>query len=321
MMTARIREFGPDDYPALVAVHNAAYPDDPTSALMQRFHDDHRDPQCRHRRWVAEAQGAVVGVGEYGQSAGMFHPQKFWVYLAVLPRCRRQGLGGALYEHVLAALAPFEPLSVRVGNVREDMTDSRRFLERRGFVESMRGWQSRLDLASFDPTPFTAVAEQVAAQGIEIRSMRELADDPDRDRRLWELEVALDQDVPNPEPPTPISFEHFSANIFESPNLVPDAFFVALDRGEYVGESTLWASQAIPDLEVGLTGVRRAYRRRGIALALKLRAIAWAQAHGYPGIRTWNEINNAGMLTINARLGFVRQPCWIEYVKTLREEP
>ena len=56
------------------------------------------------------------------------------------------------------------------------------------------------------------------------------------------------------------------------------------------------------------TGVRREHRRQGIALALKLKTIAWAKRIGYSQIQTWNEANNQGMLGINERLGFVRQP-------------
>jgi GNAT superfamily N-acetyltransferase len=69
-------------------------------------------------------------------------------------------------------------------------------------------------------------------------------------------------------------------------------------------------------LRTGLTGVRRAYRRRGLALALKVRSLAFAKEQGYRRVITENESNNRGMLHINEELGFVKNPAWIHYVKT-----
>jgi GNAT superfamily N-acetyltransferase len=84
--------------------------------------------------------------------------------------------------------------------------------------------------------------------------------------------------------------------------------------------SNLWSLQGTDDLENELTGVTRAYRRRGIALALKLRTIAYAKAHGCPVIRTWNASTNGVILSINDRLGFVRQPAAIHFVKIFKAE-
>jgi hypothetical protein len=51
-----------------------------------------------------------------------------------------------------------------------------------------------------------------------------------------------------------------------------------------------------------------------------VRALAYAKERGTPFVRTWNEMNNNGMLNINFRLGFVRQPAWLDMVKTIKEE-
>ncbi len=106
----------------------------------------------------------------------------------------------------------------------------------------------------------------------------------------------------------------------ENPGLLPDANFIALDGDRYVGFSNLWKSQGDDHLHTGLTGILRAYRRRGIALALKLRAVAYAKARGAPVIRTGNETGNRAMLSINEKLGFARQPAWIDFVKVVKEE-
>jgi GNAT superfamily N-acetyltransferase len=262
----------------------------------------------------------MVAAGEYGQWAGMYHPRKFWLQLAVLPQWQGRGFGAAFYDHMLGALAALEPISIR-SDAREDMARSRRFLEDRGFTETMRSWESRLDVAAFDPAPFAGAEEKARAHGIEVRSLAELASDPERDRKVYDLVWAVEEDVPRSEPEfTPVPFEQWRVKELANPNLIAEGYFVALDGGRYVGVSQLWRSQGTEMLETGLTGVRREYRRRGIALALKLRALEYARALGCPTIRTWNESRNRGMLSINEALGFVKQPAWIEFAKVIRDE-
>ena len=69
-------------------------------------------------------------------------------------------------------------------------------------------------------------------------------------------------------------------------------------------------------MHTGLTGVRRRYRRRGVALALKLRGIHYARARGYSFVRVDNDSANVPMLALNERLGFVREPAWVLLAKT-----
>src|SRR6185295_3288329 len=54
----------------------------------------------------------------------------------------------------------------------------------------------------------------------------------------------------------------------------------------------------------GLTGVRRAYRRRGIARALKLRQIAAAKELGLKQLVTESEERNEPMRRLNESLGY-----------------
>jgi len=184
----------------------------------------------------------------------------------------------------------------------------------------MRDWESRLDTASLDYSVWNRYSSRIAEQGIQIKSVVELESDPMRDRKLYELEWLIAKDVPSSEPPAKVPFEEFQ-KVWERTNHVPDAWFVALDKGEYVGSTDVWLSKAEPHLlYVGLTGVIRSHRGRGIATALKLRSVEFARQHGFKEIRTWNESNNKVILDINNRMGFVRQPAHIDFVKQMREE-
>lgn len=127
------------------------------------------------------------------------------------------------------------------------------------------------------------------------------------------------QDAPRSEPATPIPFDTFVKSVFEAPDFSPQGTFVALHQGDYVGLTQLWKGSATDELFTGLTGVKREYRGKRIALALKVRAIAFAQGIGAPLIHTDNDTRNAAMLALNDKLGFVRKPARISIVKKLGE--
>jgi len=65
------------------------------------------------------------------------------------------------------------------------------------------------------------------------------------------------------------------------------------------------------------TGTRRAYRGRGLALAVKLASINWAAANGITRLLTYNDATNAPMLAVNARLGYQPLGRRVEYLKDL----
>jgi RimJ/RimL family protein N-acetyltransferase len=57
-----------------------------------------------------------------------------------------------------------------------------------------------------------------------------------------------------------------------------------------------------------MTAVLPAYRGRGIALALKRGTVAWAIAAGLTALETGNDVDNAPMRAVNAKLGFQPLP-------------
>lgn len=314
-----IRPFTPDDYADMVSVSNAVFPEYPDTEEDWRHEDEHMDPKCRWGRVVAEVEGRIVGLAGFAQYPGQYHPRKFHVYASVLPERQGQGIGDALASAVMDALAPHEPIQLNA-DTREDQLRGVQFLTRNGFEEKMRSWESRLDVAAFDPTPFLAKAQQAYDSGIVVRSYAELAEDPERERKMYELSWALTQDVPSTDKPTKLSFEYYVTERLNHPDFLPEGCFIALDGTDFVGYSNMWHSKGSTDLYTGLTGTLRSHRRRGIAMAVKLRALAYAKEVGAPIVKTWNEQNNRAMLSINEALGFVKQPAWISYVKKLADE-
>jgi predicted GNAT superfamily acetyltransferase len=57
-----------------------------------------------------------------------------------------------------------------------------------------------------------------------------------------------------------------------------------------------------------MTGVRRAWRGRGIARALKCAEICWAMESGFQRLETSNEVRNEPIRRLNAQLGYRTAP-------------
>ncbi len=313
-MSFHIRPFTPGDYAAMLAIDRAIYPDFAVTEDEMRYIDEHRDPTHRFQRWVAEQDGRVVARAQYHQSPEGYHPRKFWIGSTVHPDAQRQGIGSALYERVVASVQQFNPLNIRC-KIREDMQPGIRFLQKRGFQDMWRDWESHLNVTTFDASPYQGLEEKLREQGIEIKSLKELESDPERYHKFHELGNEVANDIPSLDGITPLSFDQFMNMIINSPQSPAEAYFVAVHNGEYIGTSGLWKSDADPNFTNNLTGVKRAYRHRGIALALKLRGIAYARDHGATFIKTWNDAPNAAMIAINMQLGFVRKVGWITFLK------
>jgi mycothiol synthase len=86
---------------------------------------------------------------------------------------------------------------------------------------------------------------------------------------------------------------------------LPGGSFVALAGGEIVGYAglTVWPGDPTRS-EHGLTVVRRGWRGRGLATALKSRELAWAAANGVRELVTWTQRGNEALQGMNERLGY-----------------
>ena len=63
--------------------------------------------------------------------------------------------------------------------------------------------------------------------------------------------------------------------------------------------------------------MRRDWRRRGLASALKERQIAWAAANGIRTLVTYTQTGNENMQAVNARLGYVTTESTIMFARSL----
>lgn len=318
-MEIKVRPFTKEDYGDLVRIWNQVYPDYPSAESEVEYYDQHEDPRTKQARFMAEIQGQVVGTGEYFQMGAWFHPRKFYIDITVLKEFRNRGVGSAIYLALLEVLEPFDPILIR-SRVREGHEEAKAFLEHGGFREEFVEWESRLDVSTFDFQPHLNFLEKLEGKGFSLKTYKDLEDDPKRDEKLFDLWMEIFLDVPFPDPPTEIPFENFLERV-KGPGFLPDGFFIMVKENEFVGLSNLFKGKNDPLFTTGLTGVRREYRNRGIALALKVYAIRYAKEMGVSGIKTWNASYNQAMLSLNQKLGFQKEFSWTTYAKQLKEDP
>jgi mycothiol synthase len=302
----RIRLCEPGDNPALAAVQTACDPEHPQTAADFAHADTLEDDRIHRARYLWEEAGEVLAYAGYFQFSMMYDPDRFALYGGVRPAARRRGIGTALLDRLLADLLPRRPRTIGFAQW-EYLGEGMEFLLGRGYPEIMRDIESRVDLERFDAEAFAESTHRVEAAGLRIVPMTELEDGEALRRRICDLDMAVSEDMPMTGELTPPRFDIYAHLHFASPHFRPELCWLVLDGEELVGLCWHVAGAREDELETCVSGVLRSHRRRGIAMAVKARALADARERGYRTIRTRNEKNNIGMLTVNHRLGY--RPC------------
>ncbi len=323
-LSLEFREFQQADYERLVAINNANYPDYPISVAERRSRDEALDRTkylLRRFACIDLEADQIVGFGEIAHLVDMFHPRKFMANILVDPGHQCKGAGRAIYEKLNDELAGQDAILVWAMS-KEDLPQRTEFFRRRGFSERTRLWESRLDLSTADPARFGRYLEKASKEGITFTTLaEEQRHGHESLKKIHELVQLINADMPREAAFTPFSYEQWQALSLRSPRLLPEGYMIAKHGSEYVGMSNVLRNEKEPQtLSQDDTGVRREYRGRGIATALKLKVIEYGKKNGYAMVETWNDSSNAPMLAVNTRLGFKRQVGWIMMEKTLRPE-
>jgi len=329
MFKIRPFEATDEEYARAVEIHNACWPDDPDTVEGMKHNDKMRNPKYLRQRWVvelADSPDQVIGVCWAGESAWSYEAGKYHFGFNVDPAFGHlefspNGVADTYMAFMIDFLNQREPAPKKLNDyVREDKIERVKYYESQGFKSVMREEESELDVTAFDPTPFQGATAKAKSHGILIYTLPELKKmHTDWQERLYNLEMAVLADVPNTSEFTPQPIEEWT-KMLTNPDFLEDGWYIAVDHENddlYVGVTNIWNNKPNPKkLYTGLTGVRRASRRKGVATALKLRALAFVKERGALRLATENEENNP-MYQINIRLGFKATPAWLAFQKEL----
>jgi L-amino acid N-acyltransferase YncA len=255
---------------------------------------------------IAELDGVPAGVGSIGKFGGAPDGDLAYLTLRVLREARRQGVGTAL-DRCASEHARLLGKHRSTTSVRHDDADSLGYFAARGFAEVGRMQDVRLDLSTVDVQPRVPAGVEVVA-----------ASTPELERGAYAVALEADADIPTGVPIESGTFDRWHERHFGSRTL-PELSFVAVENGRVIGYAIL-GRHTDDAAQHWMTGVARAARGRGIALALKQAQIAGAKAAGWRYLDTQNDLGNAPMRRVNEKLGYVRKFEWVHLTGPLLED-
>ncbi len=281
------------DARAYLEVRNRVEPADPVSAASfeeARRRQDRLD-------LLATLDGKPVGMGFVGRNVENAQSRFSFGKVGVLASHRRKGLGTILFRELGRFGARFAPDGMVI-ETREADVDTVSYLTRRGYERVFRIEELTLDVAS-------ASGHVSLPAGITLRPFdRVLA------RAVYDACSEIERDLPAVESQRTPPFNVWSRAVLTD-DLVARCSILGLDAADCVVGLALAYARPWGALH-GLTGVRRAWRRRGLARALKVAQIEQARALGLAELRTTNEENNVAIRRLNAELGYVATLAWVQ---------
>ena len=283
----------PGDDEVSIGIWNTVKPD---QAMAPADVASYKSAVAHFGAFLAYASDEAVGEGHCAIEAGQGFAR---ANVSVLPHARRRGVGSALHA-ALADWTAEQGETVFATSVTDGDDESLAWAKRRGFEETGRESLLQLDLTSIeapsvDPPP-----------GIEIVTW---AERPELTAGMYQVACEAYVDVPGEEDRVMESIEDWLAHDLGGSGDKPEWTFVALEGDEVVGYAKFSMTTARPDVAFhDITGVRRAWRGRGIAGALKRAEIAWAKRNGYRTLQTMNEERNTPIRILNQRFGYTVAP-------------
>jgi GNAT superfamily N-acetyltransferase len=291
--TPPIREIHEDELPRWVAVFNATQPEEADEEkLLSDFLDWKR--QAPQTVWLlAEEDGTAVGAGRL--TPGWHSPPGVArADVRVMAEARGRGIGVALLDELQRRSESLDAPTLEV-EVRDDEPGSLAWTERQGFRETSRSVRLALDLTAIEEPAVDPPA------GTEVVAW---AERPELARGIYEVACEAYPDEPGSGDVEMEPFEGWLSQDMQGSGDRADAVFVALVGDEVAGYAKLSLSARTGYVLHDMTGVKRAYRGRGIASALKRAEIAWAKREGFRTLETFNDEDNAPIRALNEKHGY-----------------
>ncbi len=311
-------EFRPatlDDAAFAADVATALRPDEPEDPETWRHWWSSDDPDWTNERYVVLRGTTPIGYARQNHAPWAKLDKRYArLFVELFPNERADDRLGA-YDF-MEQRARADGAAIFATFAREDDVRLCEWLLARGYREERRSRAWELDLAAQRDrlaTMAEASRAKMRAQRIEIHTV-DRDSDPEKFHKIHEMSEEAAADVPTTIPHVRESFDIFK-RWFDAPTVRLDRMWIAREGDDIAGISVLAYPPTRGNVWTDWTGTARKVRGRGVARALKLETVMQAIALGIRRVRTENDGQNAPILHLNEKMGYVRIPGWVQYLK------
>lgn len=280
---------------------------------------DLRDLSVNTDRLLLYHHNTMIGFLRYCQGRDE-NKRKCFFNIFIDPKYNDKGYRQLLYNRMLDEVKNINPNAYYMEIYdHPNYKCSKNFLIKNGFVKKFSIREYSLDLQNTSLVKYDTLLKKMDDIGIKFfDSKNELSSKSDHYKKLEELCWKYSKDFPMPEGivATREPFEQFmkEQKLFEEKQYGIE--IIAVHENKYIGSTDLVVLPKSDPYKAwtGGLGVLREYRRKGIATALKIKALQKLKERGIKMVRTDNEENNP-MYLINVAVGFNPEPFSFEYIK------
>ena len=319
----KIRQFTETDaeFKELARVDNLvnhdfiAHPDNDKNSWKRR------DKSLIRDRLLLYNDTVLIGVLYYSQGRDKNNRTTFFT-THLDPSYNYKGYRKLLYNEMLERVKTYNCNKLLTSIYKHsNYKEHQKLLIKEGFKLVQTNREYSCDIRKVDTKKYQPLIEKLESEGIKFYdSKEEMRDWPDHYKKLEKLGWTYAQDFPIPDgvEHTREPFEQFMKYTLDFEKNFYGTEIVAVKEGVYIGSTDI---SVFPKSEphkawTGGLGVLKEFRRKGIATALKIKAIEALLIKGITDARTDNEESNP-MYKINVALGFKPVPFSLEYMREI----
>ena len=284
-----------------------------------------RDKNIIRNRLLLYKNNFLIGALYYSQGRNENSKTAFYT-LNLDPNYDNKGFRKLLYDKMLTEVKAFNCNLIHTSIYdHPNYNEHKKLLKKEGFKLVQTNREYSCDITKIDLEKYNSLIVKLENDGIKFYdSKEEMVENYKKFlnhfKKLEELEWITEQDFPIPDDitHTRVPFKQWLKLCHDFYKNSYGVDIVAVYKKQYIASTDITVHPKSEPHKgwTGGLGVLKEFRRRGIATALKIKAIEVLLKKGVTEVRTDNEENNP-MYKINVALGFKPVPFSLDYSKKI----